>query len=189
MEMQAVRKVVFVSSVALAVLASLAACGRDETVANTADAGPREVAVSEAPTESETPPASKGDEAKESTLLACGTCMKDECGEGIRACVDSEPCRQTLQCVATECVADGVDLACAIGCSAGDMGTALQILGIFQCVTQTCGEDCGELLETLLGLLGGGGIAGGDGGLKIPASFVRSFSARPERTFGLAAQE
>jgi hypothetical protein len=35
------------------------------------------------------------------------------------------------------------------------------VLGIFQCVTGKCGDDCGALLG---GLLGGGGFPGGGGG-------------------------
>jgi len=94
------------------------------------------------------------------SIIGCGTCLVDECSQGIIQCAQDAACRQIFQCVVTDCLAGGgsPSPACLFGCADGDIAGALKIFEIFKCVTGTCGTDCGPLLG---GLLGGGGGGGG----------------------------
>ena len=90
------------------------------------------------------------------SVIACGSCVITSCGSSILMCLEDTGCRTTLQCVTTTCLSSGSpDLACVVGCAAGDLSGALQIFQVFQCVTGTCGSDCGSVLGGLLGGLGG----------------------------------
>ena len=90
------------------------------------------------------------------SIIDCGQCVIGTCGTSILMCLQSTGCRTTLQCVATTCLSGGTpDLACVVGCAAGDLSGALEIFQVFQCVTGTCGSDCGSVLGGLLGGLGG----------------------------------
>ncbi len=93
-------------------------------------------------------------------LLECGQCLLGECSGATLACVQSEGCRATVQCIATTCVSSGSpDLPCVLRCAASNDGVA-PALGLFQCVTDTCGADCTSVLGSLLGAVGGGGGGG-----------------------------
>jgi hypothetical protein len=97
------------------------------------------------------------------SILGCGTCLVGKCSQGILACVQDTACRTTFQCVATTCLSGGSpDAACLFKCASGDAQGALKIFTIFNCVTSTCGSDCGSVLSGLLGGLGG--LGGGGSG-------------------------
>jgi predicted small lipoprotein YifL len=148
----------------------IAACGARGPLDDTPlDAGTTaDVAVAEpidaAPQPDAAPPFDAAPEG--GSILGCGTCLVGKCSQGILACVQDTVCRTTFQCVATTCLSGGApDAACLFKCASGDVQGALKIFTIFQCVTATCGGDCGSVLSGLLGGLGGlgGGGAGGGG--------------------------
>jgi predicted small lipoprotein YifL len=179
---------------ALALVSTLGACGsRGPLDADPLDAGAPDVAAADvtlAPEPPEDPPPVVDAGAEGGSILGCGICVVRECGEKIRECVLSPTCRETFQCVVTECFASGGGFqpACLLQCAAGDPKGALQMLSIFQCVTETCGDDCGPLLDGVLGGGGGGGGGFGGGG-KEAAPIARAFSAWPELTSGLRVDE
>ena len=131
---------------------------------------PDVVVVDAADAEPPVPDAAVVDAAPEGgSIIECGSCLITECSGGIIECVQTPACRQTLQCVVGDCLASGgtPSPACLFTCASGDVGGALKIFQIFQCVTGKCGPDCGSVLSGLLGGLGGlggGGGGGGDGG-------------------------
>jgi predicted small lipoprotein YifL len=101
-------------------------------------------------------------------ILACGACVLETCGQSIFACFQSEGCRAIFGCVASECLGGGpggLDPGCLIGCAGSDPASVLQVLNIFQCVTQQCGADCSSILGGL-GRGGGGGIRDAGGGIR-----------------------
>jgi hypothetical protein len=123
--------------------------GSDVTVVTVVDAAPE--AAEEAAVDASRPP----------TLATCGQCLFDQCGAPVLACAQSQGCRATVQCIATTCVSSGApDLPCILKCAASSGGLE-PALGVFTCVTNTCGEDCTSVLG---GLLGGGGGGGRDAG-------------------------
>ena len=146
------------AAVPLLVLASLciAACGARGPLddgplnAGTADAAPVEV-VDAAPAVPEAaPPVDAGPQG--GSIIACGSCLVGKCSQGILQCVQDTACRATFQCVVTDCLSSGSpDPACLFKCASGDAKGALKIFTIFQCVTATCGGDCGSVLSGLLG--------------------------------------
>lgn len=97
-------------------------------------------------------------------VVECGQCLLGECGGATLACVQSEGCRATVQCIATTCASSGSpDLSCILRCAASNDGVA-PALGLFQCVTDTCGADCTAVIGSLLGGGGGGGTGPRDAG-------------------------
>jgi len=100
------------------------------------------------------------DAPHEATLADCGQCLAQQCGSVLVACLQSLPCRTTLQCVAQKCVAGGGNPSptCLSDCAQDPKGIG-GVLAIFQCVTLKCGSDC----TSVLGILGGGGGGGGGG--------------------------
>lgn len=79
--------------------------------------------------------------------LECATCLGEECGARVAECLGNEGCRNGLLCAATECLGgSGGTLTCLMQCSqvAGDGSNLL--LSALQCVFQTCGEDCSDVL-------------------------------------------
>lgn len=95
-------------------------------------------------------------------LVACGQCLIGQCQQPVVACIQEPACQQAVQCIATSCLAGGsLDLGCIANCGKGNPQGALAALSIFQCVTQTCGEDCTTVIGGLLGGLGGLGGGGG----------------------------
>ncbi len=121
--------------------------------------------------------AAPADAGREAGVLACGSCVVTTCGQPILACVQSAPCRDVLRCITSTCAggagtvgrdggARGVDTGCILGCATNDISGGLAVLGVFQCLTGTCGGDCSTVLGGLaggaglgLGGLGGGGAA------------------------------
>lgn len=93
------------------------------------------------------------------SAIACGGCVISTCREPITACLQDEACRSTFQCVVTTCLAggSGMDPACLFKCASTAPGGAIGALAVFQCLTGSCGADCGPVLEGLGGLLGGAG--------------------------------
>lgn len=102
-------------------------------------------------------------------IVDCGICLIGECGEPILSCVTDPSCQAAFQCVLSECTG-GIDSGCILKCAQSSPKGAIQLLGILQCVTGKCGEDCTDILSGLGGLGGGGG--GGptprDAGLPTP---------------------
>ena len=87
----------------------------------------------------------------------CGTCVAQNCGNQLVACITAPGCTTALQCVATMCLTGGMpNLQCVTGCTMGNTTTESQLLSVFGCVIGTCGTDC----TGLLGGLGGGGGGG-----------------------------
>lgn len=99
------------------------------------------------------------DARRDASILGCGICVVQDCQAPITACIQSAPCQRAFQCVLTTCLAGGggLDTGCLLQCGAQDLQGALQILAVFQCLTGTCGDVCGELLGGIPGLPGGGG--------------------------------
>lgn len=137
-------------------------------------------------TDASKPDASPADAGKEGgTIIDCAQCLVQECQSSIVACVQSASCRQTFQCVITDCLSGGSpNPACLLQCASGDPKGALQVFQVFQCVTGTCGPDCSTLLGTILGALGGGakdaGAPKADAGKKPIPKIAAAFSAWPE---------
>lgn len=162
---------IFASASLVAVV--LAACGSrgplDDAAVTAAEAGATETGSStteDATTPTPTPTADAGADAEKEggSIIECGSCLFTECSQGILACVQDPACSATFQCVVSDCLTGGSpNPACLLKCAGSPQG-ALKIFTIFQCVTQTCGGDCGDLLATILGGLGGLGGGGGGGG-------------------------
>lgn len=95
-------------------------------------------------------------------ILGCGLCLFNTCGSDLQACFEDEGCRGIFQCVLTECAGGdggggGLTSACAVRCAGSDPLAAIQLFGLFQCVTGECGSKCESGLGGLGALLGGGG--------------------------------
>jgi hypothetical protein len=112
----------------------------------------------------------------------CVNCLQSQCGDAINGCYNDTNCTQGIQCAITTCftggmggtpmgggpmggnpfggsAGGGVNFGCLLGCFNGDVTSAFAAIQAFQCITQTCGSDCGG------GLLGDGGFPlGGLGG-------------------------
>jgi hypothetical protein len=102
------------------------------------------------------------DAAPEASLVNCGQCVAQTCGQQILQCVTDTNCRTILQCVGQMCLGGGgggLNPQCALGCAGGDFTKLGGVIGLFTCVTMSCGADCAGALG---GLTGGGG--GRDGG-------------------------
>ena len=93
------------------------------------------------------PPKDAGKEAAP-TIVDCGLCIAQSCGQPIFMCLQSVPCRTVLTCVTQKCLAGGMgpDPVCLIMCSGGDPQGALEALGVLQCLTAKCGTTCGGVL-------------------------------------------
>ncbi len=93
--------------------------------------------------------------------INCAICVGQSCSNQIIACVTSQSCLGTLNCVFSKCLTGGsVNPVCAFGCAgeAGPQGL-LEVLAVFQCITMSCGADCNSLIGGLGGGLGGGKMA------------------------------
>jgi hypothetical protein len=127
-------------------------------------------------------------------LIQCGTCVTQQCGTDVLTCLTDPACQTILQCVGTTCLGGGggFDPSCLLTCS-GSGGTGVgEALGIFQCITGSCGNACGGLL---------GGLGGLGGGIPDPAPpspqrraagraiFDEAFSEWPELTSHAATSE
>lgn len=117
--------------------------------------------------------------------LACAGCVVGTCGQSIVACLGDPGCLGMFQCITTTCLGGGgdggsgglgglgsgsINATCLLGCATKNPSGALQVLQVFQCVSGTCGADCGSVLGGLGGLgggLGGLGGLGGGGGQKL----------------------
>lgn len=192
-------RLVAASASVAALLAAAPSCGSrgpldDGPVADTSADASADVTSGGASVDASAPPASDAsasvdaravDAGKDGgTIIDCAECLVDQCQNTILQCVQSAACRQTFQCVFTECLSGGAPNAnCLLDCAAGDPAGALQVLQVFQCVTGTCGEDCSTLLGAVLGGLGGGGggakDAGKPGKKPIP-KIAGAFSRWPE---------
>jgi hypothetical protein len=107
-----------------------------------------------------------------SNPINCAVCVGQSCSNQILACVTSQSCLGTLQCVFSKCLTGGsVNTACAFGCAgeAGPQGL-LDVLAVFQCITTSCGADCNSLL---------GGLGGGLGGIPGPHPAAAGSRADP----------
>jgi predicted small lipoprotein YifL len=101
------------------------------------------------------------DAGHEASLVDCGTCLAQQCGQQILKCVQATTCRTTLQCAVQQCFAAGnTSPNCLLQCTNGNPAGLIPLIGIVTCVTNKCGADC----TSVLGGLGGGGIGGGGGG-------------------------
>ncbi|MBL8606692.1 MAG: hypothetical protein JNL38_05200 [Myxococcales bacterium] len=126
------------------------------------DAATSDAAEDSSARDASTDRAAPRDARAEAGPLDCPVCLLQDCGTKILECVQDAGCRDTLQCVLGTCLqGGGLDAACAFGCAKGDPGGALKVLQVFQCVTQTCGPDCSDLLGLITGGAGGGGGGGG----------------------------
>ncbi len=108
--------------------------------------------------------------------INCAICVGQACSNQIIACVTSQSCIGTLQCVFSKCLSGGsVNPVCAFGCS-GEAGPSglLEVLAVFQCITSSCGADCNSVIGGLGGGLGGGMMTGN----KIPDARATRRAAR-----------
>jgi predicted small lipoprotein YifL len=101
-------------------------------------------------------------------LIQCGTCVAQTCGTDVTTCLTDPSCQTILTCVATTCFGlgggggeggggggGGLNPSCLLTCTGSGGSGVGEALGIFQCITGSCGNACGGLLG---GLGGGGGI-------------------------------
>jgi hypothetical protein len=132
--------------------------------------------------------------------LQCAGCVLTTCGQSIVSCLGDSACLGVFQCITTTCLGlgavtdagrrdgggggggglggllggggSGLNVSCLLGCAGKNPAGAIAVLGIFSCVTGTCGGQCGSLLGglgnlgglgALGGLLGGGSSSGGKG--------------------------
>jgi predicted small lipoprotein YifL len=159
------RHTLVVAAAALALVA-IAACGSrgpldvDGPLVVATEAGEASVGQEGGPSPGDgaadqvSPPKDAGKEG--GSIIDCPVCLLQDCGQKIFACIQTPACAGTLQCVLQTCLTGGsLNPVCAFNCAQGDPAGALQVLQVFQCVTQTCGDDCGALLGLLTG--GGGG--------------------------------
>jgi predicted small lipoprotein YifL len=103
------------------------------------------------------------------SLIDCGTCITQKCGQNILTCIQNPGCQQIFQCVAQKCFGAGApDTTCIFNCAQGDLKAAAQVLTIFSCITTACGKDCSALLGGLGGGFPGGGGGRRDAGLRAP---------------------
>lgn len=132
-------------------------------------------------------------------LIQCGTCVAQQCGTDVTTCLTDPSCQSVLTCVATTCFnlgglgggeggggggggGGGLNPACLLGCTGSGGSGVGEALGIFQCITGSCGNECGGLLGGLGGL-GGGGIpdpAPPSPRINQSAMYENAFSAWPE---------
>jgi predicted small lipoprotein YifL len=155
---------------------TIAACGSRgpldfEVIAAAADASTDVVEV-EAAAEASTDAARDARAEAGPTLLQCGSCITQKCGQSILQCIQSPACQKIFQCVTQKCFAGGTqDPSCIFECAAGDLKGASQVLAIFTCISAVCGPDCSSVLGGLGGGFpgggGGGGGRGSDGGRRI----------------------
>lgn len=153
-----------------AIMAPFAGCGSRGpldvdviTVVVEADASAGDGGI--APDDGGAPPVDGGADAGDGGGLGplqCPVCLAQQCGPVVRQCLEDTGCRAALQCAVTTCLprpggdGGGLDTGCLFGCAGNDLGVAAQALRIVNCVTRTCGSDCGGLLSNL-GDLGFGG--------------------------------
>lgn len=95
-------------------------------------------------------------------VMDCMSCVSENC-PGIQECLMTADCRDGILCAMQDCMGGsgpgGFDIACASGCFGGNMATAMSAFQGIMCAMNTCGDSCGNLLD-LLGGLGGGGFPG-----------------------------
>lgn len=135
--------------------------GADGGDASVVDATPdvAQEATVDAPVDA--PAEASGDGAVDGGVLACGSCIAQNCGADIVTCVTNMACRTALTCVAQKCLMGGMpDPQCIGTCTNNDPMQLAQLFAIFQCVITNCGTQCAGAL----GGLGGGGGGGSDGG-------------------------
>ncbi|MBX3227972.1 MAG: hypothetical protein KIT84_27895 [Labilithrix sp.] len=182
------RAVLSILAVAGAVAAGCGSRGPlddDALGATTDDAG----VTPDAATTTPRPVLDAGRPEREAGAVSCGICVLESCTPAITSCLSNPQCTGIFQCVATTCLApsldgggggsNGLDTRCLLGCLGGNPAGAVAVLGIFSCLTNTCGPDCGPVLGGLgnlggLGGLGGGGFGGID---RIdPDAFEQTFA-------------
>jgi hypothetical protein len=98
-------------------------------------------------------------------IVNCGACVFQSCGQDVIACVTNQGCLATLQCVGSMCLTGGGTPSpqCLFTCGQNDPQSVPQIINLFMCVLNSCGQDCTGVL-TGGGIPGLGGDAGGGGG-------------------------
>lgn len=116
----------------------------------------------------------------------CVGCLQENCNDAINKCYNDPNCVDGIQCAITDCFAssalgggqggpgglgglgggNGLDFQCLLGCFGGDPTAVFAAVQTFQCITQTCGDQCGG------GILGDGGgfPLGGLGGGPTPGN-------------------
>lgn len=96
----------------------------------------------------------------------CANCLQVQCGDEINACYNDASCWGGIQCAIPKCFLGGgggaggsggggagqINFTCLLDCFDNKMSSLMEALAMFQCITQTCGADCG-----LGGFAGGGG--------------------------------
>jgi hypothetical protein len=145
---------------------AMAACGSrgplDFDVAITSADASSDVVAVDAAGEAAAADAARDARAEAGPSLAqCGSCVAQQCGASILACVQNPGCQRIFQCVAQQCLSSGTPSpSCLVQCAGGDLRAAAQVLAIYTCITSSCGADC----TAVLGGLGGGFPGGGGGG-------------------------
>jgi hypothetical protein len=169
------QRAVILVSLAFFLAAVLGACGSrgplDDEIILVTDSG-----VVEASIDSAVPDSAVADSAPPvvdagTGLIQCGTCVAQQCGTDVTTCITDPSCQSILTCVATTCFnlgglgggeggggggGGGLNPSCLLGCTGGGGSGVGEALGIFQCITGSCGNECGGLLGGLGGLGGGG---------------------------------
>ncbi len=107
-------------------------------------------------------------------VLGCASCVTQQCGTQINACLQDPNCLMGIQCIATMCLGGGGamgggplggalggggNFGCFLQCFGGNFQTVGEAISAVTCVTQQCGSTCG----------GAGGLLGGLGGGPAPA--------------------
>ena len=145
--------------------ATFVACGSrgpldDQITPNIVDSGIADVAVVQDSGIEDSGPPDTGFDAGQGPIQ-CAQCVGQTCGTAITTCLQDPQCQTILQCVATTCFGGGggggIDPSCITGCTGGGGPGVGEALGVFQCITEQCGNPCGGLLGGLGGFGGGGG--------------------------------
>jgi len=201
------QRVLLLAAFAFFLAAVLGACGSrgplDDGITTSTDSGIQDAALDQqVVVDSALPPVVDSGFDAGTGLIQCGTCVAQQCGGTVTACLADASCRAVFQCVATTCFGlgglggeggggggGGINPSCLLGCTGSGGSGVGEALGVFQCITGDCGNACGGLLGGLGGL-GGGGIPTPPSPKDQPtptpsqrrAIFTEAFSAWPELT-------
>ncbi|MGH7327349.1 MAG: hypothetical protein ACREJX_03260 [Polyangiaceae bacterium] len=160
------KRVLRVVTFALVPVATFVACGSrgpldDDITPIVVDSGVADVVAvdQDAPVVDSGPPDTGFDAGQ--GPIQCAQCVGQTCGTDIATCLQDTSCRDVFQCVITTCIGGGggggIDPSCLTGCTGGGGPGVGEALGVFQCITNDCGNPCGCLLGGLGGFGGGGG--------------------------------
>lgn len=74
----------------------------------------------------------------------CVACLQTRCGDSVNACYNDPTCVSGVQCAVLKCLDSSgqPDITCVLECFNNDMSSAMRAMTLFQCVSESCSEDC-----------------------------------------------